>query len=98
MSRASWERDARERQIVEQGGYLRGRLDAVGEQLAENVERRGRPPVGPKVTGFRLEPQVLAEVEALAAAEGTTRAELLRDLVDEALAARRRKASRKGAS
>lgn len=52
--------------------------------------RRGRPEIGPEVRGLRLDPDVLAEVEALAdAAAGVRRAEVFRELVDEALAARR---------
>lgn len=50
---------------------------------------RGRPAIGPKVSGLRLRPEAMTEVEALAAAAGVTRAEMLRRLVGEALAARR---------
>lgn len=40
----------------------------------------GRPAVGPKVE-FRLEPDILAKVDARAAAEGIKRAEMLRRIV-----------------
>lgn len=55
---------------------------------------RGRPPVGPLLTGVRIEQAVSDELDELAAAAGVKRAELVRELLDEALAARRRKAAK----
>lgn len=55
---------------------------------------RGRPEIGPEVRGLRLDPAVLAEVEALAEARGVIRAEILRELVAEGLRVERRRAKR----
>ena len=55
---------------------------------------RGRPPIGPPLTGVQVEAAVLDELDELAAAAGVKRAELVRELLDEALAARRRKAAK----
>lgn len=55
---------------------------------------RGRPPIGPLLTGVRIEESVSHELDRLTTATGMKRAELVRDLIDEALAARRRKAAR----
>jgi hypothetical protein len=61
----------------------------------EPVRRgRGRPPVGPEVRGLRLDAGDLAEIEALAEARGVTRSVVIRELVGEALEARRRKVAR----
>lgn len=57
--------------------------------MTETKRARGRPPVGPVVTGLRLSEDTMAEVEALAAAAAVTRSEMLRELIGEALAARR---------
>lgn len=50
---------------------------------------RGRPPVGPTLTGVSVPEAMLAELDALAARDGLKRSELVRDLLGEALAARR---------
>jgi hypothetical protein len=48
---------------------------------------RGRPPIGP-VIGVRLEPELLELVDSYAADVGLKRAELLRQLIAEAVARR----------
>lgn len=58
--------------------------------MTEEKRPRGRPEIGPEVRGLRLPPEVIAEVEALAHAAGVKRAEILRDLVVEALTARQK--------
>lgn len=59
--------------------------------MTEEAKRgRGRPEIGPEVRGLRLPPDALAEVERLAEEGGVKRAEVLRELVLEALARRRR--------
>ena len=45
---------------------------------------RGRPPIGPTVE-LRLPPEVLAHIDAWADAEGVTRAEAIRRLINESL-------------
>lgn len=57
---------------------------------------RGRPAIGPVLAGVRLEAGTYAELDAIADAEDKPRAEVVRELVEEALAARRRKAARAG--
>lgn len=56
---------------------------------------RGRPSIGPVLAGVRLDPETYAELDALAAAEDVPRSEIVRALIGEALAARRRKAARR---
>lgn len=62
--------------------------------MPEQKRSRGRPAVGPLLTGVRITQAVEDEIDELAAAAGVKRAELVRELLDEALAARRRKAAR----
>jgi hypothetical protein len=54
---------------------------------------RGRPAIGPLLGGVRLDPATYAELDELAAAADVPRSEIVRDLIGEALAARRRKAN-----
>lgn len=59
--------------------------------MTEEAKRgRGRPEIGPEVRGLRLPPDVVEEIEGLAEAAGVKRAEVLRELVVEALDRRRR--------
>lgn len=53
----------------------------------EDTNKGGRPPIGP-VQLIRFTDAVSATVEALAATEGVSKAEMYRRLVDEALTAR----------
>lgn len=64
--------------------------------MTTEARGRGRPSIGPLLTGVRIRQEVEDELDELAAAAGVQRAELVRELLDEALAARRRKAARKG--
>lgn len=60
--------------------------------MTEDGKRgRGRPEIGPEVRGLRLPQEVIDEIEGLADAAGVKRAEVLRELVVEALERRRRK-------
>jgi hypothetical protein len=84
---------------------VQAQLDAAVDELVQataelreetaTVRRgRGRPPVGPLLTGVRISQEVEEEIDELAAAAGVKRAELVRELLDEALTARRRKAAK----
>lgn len=55
---------------------------------------RGRPAIGPVLAGVRLTAEMLAEIDELAAAADCPRSDVVRELLDEALAARRRKAAK----
>lgn len=56
--------------------------------MTEEKRPRGRPEIGPEVRGLRLPPGVLTVVERLAKEAGVRRAEILRELVEEALVQR----------
>lgn len=56
------------------------------------MSTRTRLAVGPLLTGVRIDQAVADELDELAAAAAVKRADLVRDLLDEALAARRREA------
>jgi hypothetical protein len=54
-------------------------------------KRIGRPPTGERPGAIvRLTKQTLDTIDKLARQEGTTRSEIMRQLIDEALAARRK--------
>lgn len=55
---------------------------------------RGRPSVGPELRGVRVEQDVFDRIERIAEVTGSTRAEVVRELLDEALAARALEAAR----
>lgn len=85
----------RERAAEEHDRSMAETLAAIGELHEETKRGRGRPAIGPLLGGVRLEPATYAELDAIAGEEGVPRAEVVRELIVEALAARRRKAARR---
>lgn len=57
-----------------------GHIDAIREHIAVERDGRGRPEIGPEVK-FRIPKHVRDSVDALAAANGVTRADQLRVIV-----------------
>jgi predicted transcriptional regulator len=54
-------------------------------------KRIGRPPTGQRPNALtRLDPKVIDAIDKLARQQGTTRSEIMRQLINEALAARKR--------